>query len=175
MLTRQQKEDAVSELTEKLGRAKGVFVSDYRGLGVDDVNALRNELRALGDDTEYAVVKNTLLKLASAGSSAEVLNEYFAGPTSITISYGDPVSVAKVLVKYEKDNEKFDIKGAMLDGKSLADHEIQTLATLPSLLELRAKLVGLIQAPAGKIARLLKEPGGQLARLVAARRDSLEE
>ena len=177
MLTRDQKNQAVADLSEKFSRATSVYVADYCGLSVQDVHELRTRLRELGEDAdcEYQVAKNTLLKLAAEGSDASVLTDHFTGPTAIAISYGDPVSVAKVLVKYAKDHDVFEIKGAMLDGKPLDEAEVAKLATLPNLLELRAKLVGLLQAPAGKIARLLKELGGQLARMVAARKDSLEE
>lgn len=176
MLTRSEKETAVAELNEKFGRATSVFVADYRGLSVEDVNELRGRIRDVGEgECEYRVVKNTLLRLASEGSGAEVLKDHFSGPTSVTISYGDPVSVAKVLVKYAKDHQVFEIKGAMLEGKAMDQAEVAKLATLPTLLELRAQLVGLLQAPAGKLARLLNEPAGQLARLVAARKDALEE
>ena len=99
----------------------------------------------------------------------------FKGPTAVAISYGDPAALAKVLVDYSKANKVFELKGAFLDGRCLAEEEIATLATLPSLLELRAQLVGLLQAPAGKLVRLLAEPGGQLARLVEARRGALED
>jgi large subunit ribosomal protein L10 len=91
------------------------------------------------------------------------------------MSVGDCVSAAKGHVAYAKGHDAFEIKGAMLDGQALDETEFAKLATLPSLQELRGKLVGLLQAPAGKIARLLNEPGGQLARLVAARKDALGE
>lgn len=176
MLTRDQKKEAVAELSDKFSRATSVFVADYRGLAVEEVRELRSRLRAETDcESEYQVAKNSLLKLASEGSEAEVLKEHFVGPTAIAISYGDPVSTAKVLVKYAKEHEVFEIKGGVLDGKALDQSEVAKLATLPTLNELRGKLAGLLQAPAGKLARLLKEPGGQLARLVAARKDSLEE
>jgi len=175
MLTRAQKEEAVTVLNDKLTRATSVVVADYRGLGVSDVDELRSKLReATGGETEYQVAKNSLLKLAANGSTSEVLTEHFQGPTAVAISFGDPVSAAKVIVDYAKDHDAFEIKGAMLDGKALDQGEFAKLATLPSLLELRGKLVGLLQAPAGKIARLLSEPGGQIARLVAARKDSLD-
>ena len=176
MLTRAQKEEAVATLNEKLSRATSVVVADYRGLAVPEVEELRSKLReATEGETEYQVAKNSLLKLAANGSSSEVLTEHFVGPTAVAISFGDPVSAAKVLVDYAKAHEAFEIKGAMLEGKALDNAEFAKLATLPSLQELRGKLVGLIQAPAGKIARLLGEPGGQLARLVAARKDALGE
>lgn len=176
MLTRTQKEEAVTVLSEKFSRATSVVVADYRGLDVEALTELRTKLRLATDgQTEYQVAKNTLLKLAANGSTAEVLTKHFSGPTAVAISYGDPVGAAKVLVDYAKAHDVFQIKGAMLEGQALDDQEFATLATLPSLDELRGKLVGLLMAPAGKIARLLKEPGGQMARLVAARRDSLGE
>ncbi len=176
MLTREQKKETVATLAEKFSRATSVFVADYRGLAVEDVNELRGQLRSATEgESEYQVTKNSLLRLASEGSGVEALKEHFVGPTAIAISYGDPVSMAKVLVKYEKDHDVFEIKGGLFEGKTLAKEEMAKLATLPSLQALRGQLAGLLLAPAGKLARLLKEPGGQLARLMEARKGSLEE
>lgn len=174
MQTREQKKQSVVELTEKFGRATCVFVADFKGLSVGDVEELRGKLRE-SEDCEYQVVRNTLLRRAAEGQNAQLLAEHFCGPTAIAISYGDPAGLAKVLVGYAEEHEEFEIKGAELDGKALDHQEVAHLATLPSLDSLRGKLVGLLLAPAGKIARLLNEPGGQLARLVAARKDALEE
>ncbi len=176
MLTREQKRDAVAELGDKFGRATSVFVADYRGLSVEEVRELRGKLRSESEgEYEYRVAKNSLLSLASEGHDAEVLKDHFNGPTAIAISYGDPVGLAKMLVSYAKEHEVFEIKGGVLDGKALDQAEVAHLATLPNLLELRGKIVGILQAPAVKLARLLNEPGGQLARLVSARKDALEE
>lgn len=177
MLTRTQKEEQVSELRDKLGRATSVFVADYRGLSVADADELRGKLRgdAAGGRVEYQVVKNSVLRRATSDSDIGVLKDTFNGPTAVAISYGDPAALAKVLVDYAKQYEVFELKGAFLDGRSLDQGEISTLATLPSLDELRGRLVGLIQAPATKLVRLLCEPGAQLARLVEARRNALSE
>lgn len=173
MLTRAQKEEQVSDLREKFGRATGVFVADYCGLTVDEANKLRHELRGEEpEDIHYSVRKNSVLKLAVADSDLEPLKDHFAGPTSIAIAYGDPVRIAKVLVDTEKEIEAFELKGGYLDGKALDVAEVGKLATLPSLLELRGKIVGLIQAPASKLARLLNEPASQLARVVDAKAKS---
>ncbi len=170
MLTRQQKQDQVEELKDKLERATSVFVADYRGLGVKQMEALRSDLRkAEASESEFRVAKNSVLKLASVGGPAEGLAEHFSGTTSIAMSFGDPVALAKTLVDYAKENEKFEIRGGILDGEVLDTSGIKHLATLPSLDELRGKLVGLLQAPASKLARLLKEPGGQLAGVVSAK------
>lgn len=176
MLTRAQKEEQVSTLKGKFSRATGVFVADYRGLNVIEINKLRSDLRGDDpDDSEFTVTKNSVLRLAVADTDLSVLTDTFNGPTSIAIAYGDPVRIAKVLVDCGKENSAFEIKGGFLDGKALAIEEVAKLATLPSLLELRAKLVGLIQAPATKLVRLLNEPGAQLARLLDARSKSLDE
>jgi large subunit ribosomal protein L10 len=172
--TRENKEQTVLELNEKLGRASSVFVADYKGLTVKDLDELRQKMRE-SDGCEYQVVRNTLLRRAAEGNGAGLLKDHFSGPTAIAISYGDPVGLAKVLVDYAGDHDAFEIKGAELDGQALGPDEVAHLATLPSLQELRGTLAGLLLAPASKIARLLKEPGGQLARLVAARKDKLEE
>ena len=169
MLTRQQKEDQVTELKDKFERATSVFVADYRGLGVAQMEALRGGLRgAEASESEFRVTKNSILRLACEGGAAEGLKEHFSGTTSIAMSFGDPVALAKTLVDYEKENEAFELRGALLDGEVLDGAGIATLATLPSLDELRGKIVGLLQAPASKLARLLCEPGAQVARVVAA-------
>lgn len=173
MLTRASKEEKVAELKEKFSRATCVYVADYRGLDVESVNLLRRRVRDEGaGDYEYQVVKNRLLKRAAEGSPATGMNEFFEGPTGIALSYGDPAGLAKVLEDFAKDHAAFELKGGLLDGAPIGRGEIATLATLPSLDELRGKIVGLIQAPASKLARLLNEPGAQLARLALARSTS---
>ncbi|MDJ0869106.1 MAG: 50S ribosomal protein L10 [Myxococcota bacterium] len=176
MLTRAQKQSEVSDLKERFERATSVFVADYRGLSVSAVDDLRSKLRSEGGgDFEYRVSKNTLLRLAAAGSDVEQLTEHFRGPTSLALSYGDPVGLAKVLVDYAKQNEVFELRAGVVDGKPVDSGEIATLATLPNLDQLRAKLIGVIQAPATKIAGVLQAPAGQLARLMEARRGVLAE
>ena len=120
MLTREQKRDAVTELSEKFSRATSVFVADYRGLSVEEIRELRGTLRSASEvDFEYRVAKNSLLSLAVDGHEAEVLKEYFVGPTAIAFSYGDPIGLAKILVKYSKDHDVFEIKGGVFEGKAL--------------------------------------------------------
>jgi len=143
---------------------------------VKQIEALRGGLRkAEGSDSEFRIAKNSVLRLASEGGPVEGLKEHFTGTTSIAISFGDPVALAKTLVDYAKENEAFEIRGGLLDGQVLELAEISNLATLPSLDVLRGKIVGLLQAPAGKLARLMNEPAGQLARLVAASKTAIEE
>jgi large subunit ribosomal protein L10 len=176
VLTRAEKQSEVAELQARFQRARSVFVADYRGLSVSAVDALRAKLRAEGKgDFEYRVAKNTLIKLAAAGSTGEALAPHLDGPTAVAFSFGDPARLAKILVDYAKDHEVFQLRIALVEGKPISRAEIATLATLPSLEALRARLLGLIQAPATKIAGVLAAPAGQLARLVAARQKKLEE
>jgi large subunit ribosomal protein L10 len=176
MLTRAQKQEAVADLKAKFARASSVIVAEYRGLDVATVDKLRAKLRADGPGNyEYHVVKNSLLRIASEGSDVAVLKPHFKGPTAVAIAYADPVKLAKALVDYAKENDKFALRGGMLSGKAIDSREIATLATLPSLETLRAQLIGLLQAPAQKILGVLQAPGGQLARLASARSKKLEE
>jgi len=170
MLTRAQKEEKIAELKDLFGRAKCVYVADYRGIDVESANELRRRVRREGEgEYEYRVSKNRLLKLAAEGSDVAGISEQFEGPTAIAVSFGDPAGLAKILEDFAKDHDAFELKGGLLDGAPIGKAEIATLATLPSLDELRGKIIGLLQAPAGKLARLLNEPGAQLARVVQAK------
>jgi large subunit ribosomal protein L10 len=175
VLTRAQKTEQVGELKDKFSRATSVYVADYRGLNVQAMNSLRRKIRVEGKgDYEYRVAKNTILRRAADGSKVAEIASHFDGPTVIALSYGDPVGLAKILTDFAKDNEALKLRGGLLDGRPVGVAEIGTLATLPSLLSLRGKIVGLLQAPATQLARLVAEPGAMLARLVEARRSSLE-
>lgn len=170
MLTRVQKKEQAVELKNMFSRATCVYVADYRGLDVEAVNALRRRVRAEGKgDYEYRVTKNSVLRRAAEGSDVAGIAELFRGPTAVALSYGDPAGLAKILQEFAKDHEAFEVKGGVLDGAPVGRDEIATLATLPTLDELRSRIVGLIQAPASKLARLLNEPAAQLARLFEAR------
>ena len=175
MLTRSQKEVEVAELRDRFTRATSVFVAEYRGLDVASVDALRAKMRAAGaGDFEYRVAKNTLLRRAAEGSAGASLVPHFSGPTAIAFSFGDPAKLAKMLVDYAKDKQPFELRAAVVEGQALELAEIELLATLPSLDELRGKLIGLLQAPAGQLARLLAAPGAQIARVIGAHQRQLE-
>lgn len=176
MLTRTQKQEQVAELRDKFGRATSVIVADYRGVDVPSINGLRSKLRAgESQEYEYRVTKNSVLRRAAEGLPAEAILEAFNGPTAVALSFGDPVSLAKILVDFAKEHEVFEIRAGLVDGRVVGGAEITHLATLPSLDELRGRLVGLVQAPAQKLAQLMVAPAAQLARLTDARRAQLEE
>lgn len=175
MLTRAQKQEQIAELNEKFNRAKSVYVADYRGLNVAAADALRRQIRQGGaGDFEYRVAKNSILRRASAKLHAEGLAEHFEGPTAVAISFGDPVGLAKILSDFAKEHEVFELKGGLVDGEVIDTRQIEELAKLPSMDELRGKIIALLQAPATKLVRLIGEPGAQLARLVEARRAQQE-
>ena len=170
MLSRADKESQVAELKEKLGRATCMYVVDYRGIDVESANQLRRRVRKEGGgDYEYRVLKNAVLRRATEGSDFAQLADDFVGPTAVAVSYGDPAGLAKILDSFAEDHEVFELRSAVVSGEKLGRAEIATLATLPSLDALRGMIIGLLQAPASKLARLVSEPGAGLARAIAAR------
>jgi large subunit ribosomal protein L10 len=168
-LNKQSKEALVAELAEKLKGTKAAFLADYRGLDVDQANDLRNKLRVTG--VEYRVIKNTLLRLAAKDTGAECLDEYLSGPTAIALAKEDPVAPAKALVEFAKQNDVFELKAGMLDGKLLAIDEIKALAELPSREELLAKMLGSMSAPATNFVGVLAAVPRSFVQVLAAIKD----
>lgn len=144
-MNRTEKEQIVQELSARLQETQAAFLADYRGINVDQVTEMRRELTQAG--VEYRVVKNNLLKLAAQDTPAEGLQSFCAGPTAIAMSGADPVAPAKILSKYAKDIEAFELKAAVLDGKLLSVADISALADLPSREEMLAKMLGSLSAP----------------------------
>lgn len=164
-MERSRKEELVAELHETFSSSSLVVVTQQQGLTVAEASDLRQKMRDAG--AGFKVTKNRLAKIALKGTQFELLDDVFTGPTGIAFS-SDPVAAAKVAVDYKKDNEKFSIVGGSLDGQGLDAAQVEALAKLPSLDELRGKLVGLLQAPAGKVVGVLQAPAGQLARVFSA-------
>ena len=142
-----------------------MVVTHYMGLTVAEMTDLRGRLRKEG--ASLKVVKNTLAQKALAGSKGEAGDALFTGPVAIAYA-PDPVSAAKVVTEYAKGNEKFSIVGAFMGPTVLDQKGVAALATLPSLDQIRSQLIGLINAPATKIAGVLQAPAGQLARVFNA-------
>ena len=165
-MNREEKQELITSLNAALAGQTFIAVTHNNGLTVAEVQALRKQMREAG--ASFRVAKNRLARLALAGTKFENLTDLFRGPTGIAYSK-DPVAAAKVASKFAKDNKKFVILGGNLDGQKMDVAAVETLAKLPSLNELRGKIVGLIQAPATKIAGILAAPGAQLARVLAAR------
>lgn len=171
-MNKQSKEQLVAELAEKMAAAKAAYLTDYRGINVEQANSLRGELLKAG--VEYRVVKNTLLKLAIKGTDNECLNEQLNGPTSLTIVNDDPVASAKVLSEFAKKIEAFELKGGVLDGKLLSIDEIKALADLPSREVLLAKMLGSINAPVSNFVGVLAAVNRSLVQVLAAIKDQKE-
>ena len=155
----------VTALHDVIAKTGVIVVAHYAGLSVAAMTKLRREMRGAGGSVK--VPKNRLVKLALEGTDAKGIAELLKGPTCLAYS-ADPVAAPKIAVKFAKTNDKFVILGGAMGSTVLGPEGVNSLASLPSLDELRATLAGLLQAPAGKIARVLNEPGAKLARVFAA-------
>ena len=164
-LSRTQKQTIIEDMNTTLSKAGVMIVAHNKGLTVAEVSDLRRRMREA--DATYRVTKNKLALRAMKGTTFEPLQELMKGPTAIATS-GDPVSAAKTLVEFAKNNEKLIIIGGAFGERKLAVKDVEMLAKLPSLDELRGKIVGLLQAPAQRIATVLQAPAGQVARVVGA-------
>jgi large subunit ribosomal protein L10 len=162
---RAEKKQCVASLTDVFKTTSVVVVAHYSGLSVVQMQALRKQMRAAGATVQVA--KNRLVKIALQGTEAVSISELMRGPTLIAYS-DDPVAAPKAAVAFAKNHDKLVILGGAMGATALNVDAVRSLATLPSLDELRAKLVGLIQAPAAKLARLTTAPAAKLARVFAA-------
>jgi large subunit ribosomal protein L10 len=175
MLTRQQKSEQVEALRAKVANANSLVAVDFRGMTVDDANALRAKLReAGGKQIEYRVAKNTLLKIATRGTPHEPLAKHLEGPTAVAIAFEEPSAMAKVLVAFAKDNQKFKIKGGVVEGELVDPAGVASLALLPSKLELRGMLAGTLQSPLRNLAGTLQSLLGHLRNALEQRQQKLE-
>lgn len=164
-MDRNQKEEFVLSLRSALETSGLIVVTKPLGLTVSEVTDLRNKMRSAG--VSYKVAKNSLARLAVKGTAYESLVDLLKGPTAIAYSV-DPIAAAKIAAQYANGNDKFSIIGGAFGGQLLDVAGVKALATLPSLDELRGKLIGLVQAPATKVAGVVQAPAGQLARVVGA-------
>jgi large subunit ribosomal protein L10 len=169
---RTQKQKLVDTLQHDLGNTACVLVTHQSGLSVAEVTQLRRQIRGAG--ASFRVTKNRLARRALAGTPFEPLTSLFTGPTAIAFSR-DPVAAAKVLVAFANRNDKLTIIGGGLAGQQIDAVGVRDLASLPSLDELRGKLIGLLVAPATRLAVVLQAPAGQLARVFAAHAESQVE
>lgn len=164
-MDRTQKEQTIAALHAALADASLVVVAHQSGMTVAEVTNLRRRMRDAG--ARFKVTKNRLARIALKGTQFENLDGLFKGPTVVAYSK-DPVAAAKIAAEYAKGSDKFKILGGSLGDSLLDENGIKALATLPSLDELRARLVGMINTPATRIAGVLQAPGGQVARVLAA-------
>ena len=170
-MNRNEKAELIETLQSTLSEAAAVVVTHQTGLTVAESSELRGRMREAG--AGFKVTKNRLTKIALQGTKYEDISDLFTGPTAMGTS-ADPVAAAKVLVNFAKENDKLTVIGGSLDGKVLDKAGVEALAKLPSLDELRAKLVGLLNAPATQVARVTQAPAAKLARVIQARADQLQ-
>ena len=164
-LSLEQKQAVVSEIAAQLAKAQAVIVAENRGLSVEAVTGLRAKARKSG--LFLRVLKNTLVRRAVKGTPFEALAGQLSGPLVYGIAQ-DPVSGAKVIAEFAKENELFIIKGGAMPNAMMSPADIKALATMPSREELLARLAGTLQAPIAKLARTLNEVPGKFARALAA-------
>ena len=162
---RAEKREFVTELNEVFKASGSVVVAHYAGVTVAQMNDFRSKMRAAGGTVKVA--KNRLAKIALQGTEAEGMSDLFKGQTLIAYS-NDPITAPKVVVDFAKTNDKLVVIGGSMGTTTLNAEGVKSLATLPSLDELRAKLLGMIQTPATRIAGVVQAPAAQLARVFAA-------
>ncbi len=165
-MDRTQKQQTVTEMHEEFSSSHSVIVVHYRGMTVADITDLRKKARV--SNVHFKVTKNRLTKRALKDTPFDALSDLFKGPTAVAYSV-DEVSAAKTIVEFAKANDNLKILGGAVNATVLNTDGVKALASMPSLNESRAKIIGLITAPARQIASLLQAPGGQLARLLNAK------
>ena len=152
-MNREEKTELLAELNELFNTAETIVVSHYKGLTVEEVSELRNNIRKVG--AGFRVTKNRITRLALKGTKFEALADLFVGPTAIAFA-NDPISACKACVEFAKTNEKLLVIGGGMGTGVLSVDEIKRLASIPSMDELRAKIIGLLQAPGAQLARVTK-------------------
>ena len=160
-ISKQQKEELVGQYKKWVEESDGLVLTHYHNLSVKDISTLRREIRESGG--EFHIIKNTLAKRAFEESGREWKEGVFRGPTALGISYENPSGLAKTLKNFAKEHGTIEIKSGYLAERLVSAEEINALADLPSMDEMRAKLLSTIAAPASKLVRTLAEPGRQVA------------
>lgn len=175
MMTRAQKAQEISQLSERFSRAKAAFLVDFKGMNVEEVTDLRKKLAPI--QSEMRVVRNTLARRAIKEHPAveTALKDSFIGTNAIVFAYQDASASAKALTEFGKNVEELVLKTGIMDGKALDERAIEYLATLPSKEELQAKLLGTLQAPMAKFVRTLNEVPSAFARVLNAHKEQIEK
>jgi len=165
-ISKQYKKELVELYRKWLKDSDALIVTHYQGLTVKDISELRSGIRAA--DGEFHVIKNKLAKIVFEEAEREWEKDYFTGPTALGISYGNPSGLAKAIRDFAKESDAIAIKGGYLDDRMINVEKVNALANLPTMDEMRAKLLQTIMAPASQLTRLFAEPGRQLAAVIKA-------
>ncbi len=172
-MNRTEKQELIDELHKEFQASPHAVLVDFRGLSVPAVTEFRRKVKATG--SRYRVVKNSLALRAAKGAPLEPLGDKLVGTTGIAYTGDDPVALAKVLVDFAKDHPALALKVGVVSGAQVLDAAgVKNLSTMPGLPELRARLLGLLQAPASQLVRLLSTPATQLAQVMKAHQDKEE-
>ena len=166
MMNKQIKKNYIEEMKKVFSSNESVMVAQYQGLNVTELDDLRKQLRDKG--ILFKVTKNRITKIAIKDTPVKDLEKFFTGPTAAAMS-SDPITTAKILTKFAKSHNKLKIVAGFMDGKVLDDKEVAIIATLPSLEEARAKIVGILATPAQKLVSILLAPGSKIANLARAK------
>lgn len=165
-MKKSEKEQFVADLSERLKKATATFLVDYQGLDVESINRLRGELRKA--ETEFQVVKNRLLKIASADTETGVIRDQMVGPSALAITYDDVVAPAKALVEFGKEFEQLKIKCGQLSGKIVDEDAIKHLSALPDRDVLLAQVLSAMQGVSGAFVRVLNGAVAQILNVLEA-------
>jgi large subunit ribosomal protein L10 len=165
-ISKQRKEQVLAQYQDWLKRSQAVILVEYTGVSMKDMDNIRARVRDAGG--EFHVVKNTLARRAFADSGMSVPADYLVKSTAVSFAFTDPAATAKALSDAAKGNEFVKVKGGFVSGQALNPAEVKALAELPPLPILRAQLLGVLQAPAGKLVRTIAEPARGLAAVVRA-------
>jgi large subunit ribosomal protein L10 len=165
-ITRQHKDEMLAQYQDWFERSAAVLLVEYTGVNMKNLDAIRTRIREAGG--EFHVVKNTLARRALAASGVNLPAEYLLNSTAITCAFTDPASTAKALSDATKGNAFIKVKGGFIGGQVLSAAQVKALADMPPLPVLRAQLLGVLQAPAGKLLRTIAEPARGLAAVVKA-------
>ena len=166
MINKTKKKAYIQEMKEFFKTTNSVLVTHYQGLTVKQIDELRNEMRKNG--ILFKITKNRITKLALEGSKFKKLENLFSGPTAIALSK-DAITSAKILTKFAKSNSNLKIIGGIMEDEQLSVADVEKIATLPTLDEARAKIVGILTTPAQKIMSILLAPGSKIAILAHAK------
>ena len=169
-VSKERKNEIIATYQEWLGKSEAVYLAEYIGLSVKDLDALRDKVREVGG--EFHIIKNTLAKLAFEGAGYEVPQDYFLGSTAAGFAYEDAPSMAKALADFAKSADALKIKGGYLETSILSPEEVKALAELPPLPVVQAQLLSTLMAPANQLARILAEPARQVASVLKAYSES---
>lgn len=165
-ISKQRKEELIAQYVEWINQSQAVMLTEYTGLSMKNIDDLRSKIREAGG--EFHIVKNTLGKVAINQVGLELPEDLLVGSTAAAFAFKDAPSVAKVIADFAKESDFVKIKAGYLDGNIIGPDEIMALAELPPLPIMRAQLLGVLMAPASKLARTLAEPARQLAAVIQA-------